>query len=383
MKKILFLFFLTSFLLLNIKFSFANDKTVPYLCAMGEAYYRQGNYSNALSEFGQALELDPDNKAAKEYISRIFQEELSTARARPRKQTDRRFCKAAEKELAREQDAEERGLPASLGLKTYNWEAGPEVFYFKYKEPGLMQNAGMMYGLMGSYTYHSGVMLRGEGRYAYGKVDYSSVDTGDTDNDDNYILEFRGLLGYDFPFVSENYSYVCPSLGDSVITPYIGIAYRYLNNDSTGKQTTTGHWGYERESNYFYSPIGIEALTAFDNGWRVGAKFEYDLFWNGRQISHLGDVTDYDSTWGYYTFAAEDVKNDQDKGYGLRGSLRLEKESEEFDFIIEPFIRYWNIKKSDEVTRTTISSNGWLLSEVGYEPKNTTLEYGCKFALKF
>jgi hypothetical protein len=257
---------------------------------------------------------------------------------------------------------------AEAELQKHTWELGPEISYIKYKEPSVMEEKGMMYGIVGSYTYHNKLMLKADGRFSYGQVDYKN--SGTLDNIDDYILELRGLGGYDFSVFTA-----------STLTPYIGIGYRYLNDDFAGT-TSTGALGYERESNYIYSPIGVEVITPLKNNWSVGAVLEYDIFWQGKQKSHLSDARCYNSVWGYYTLP--DVENDQDKGYGIRGSIKFQKKGEKLDFVIEPYIRYWNIKKSNEVTTSTISENGlWIITSTAVEPKNNSTEIGCKLAVKF
>jgi len=145
--------------------------------------------------------------------------------------------------------------------------------------------------------------------------------------------------------------------------------YRYLNDDSSGKTTSTNAAGYERESNYIYSPIGLEATYKMQNDWSIGASAEYDIFWWGRQNSHLSDAN--------RGFA--DVENDQNEGYGVRGSLKLQKKGEKFDLILEPFIRYWNVAKSND---SNVTYAGVIVG-YGYEPKNNTTEYGIKIGVKF
>ena len=255
-------------------------------------------------------------------------------------------------------------------VKQNPWELGTEISHRTYKEPGVMEDKGMMYGLFGSYTYQNNYMLKAEGLFNFGQVDYSSVSSGTMDNIDDYMLEFRGLAGKDF------------TVSNGTYTPYIGIGYRYLNDDTSGMTSSTGSVGYERESNYIYSPIGVEIAAPLKNNWSFKTLLEYDIFWWGRQKSHLSDARLYSSTWGYYTF--NDVENDQDKGYGIRGSVKFQKKGEKIDFVIEPFIRYWNIKKSDDVTDSTVSENGlWLITSTFTEPKNSSTEIGIKFAAKF
>jgi len=243
---------------------------------------------------------------------------------------------------------------AQTELPKHSADLGTEISYIKYKEPGVMEEKGMMYGIVGSYTYRPKFMLRAEGRFAYGQVDYKN--SGTLDNIDDYILEFRGLGGYDFSVFTA-----------STLTPYIGIGYRYLNDDMTGT-TSTGALGYERESNYLYSPIGVEIITPLKNDWSVGATLEYDYFWKGIQKSHLSDTG----------LGLGDIENDQNKGYGIRGSVKFQKKGEKLDFVIEPFIRYWNIKKSED------DYCSWYgIPCVGWEPKNNSTEIGCKLAVKF
>ncbi len=259
------------------------------------------------------------------------------------------------------------------------WELGAEISHITYEEPGVMEEKGMMHGIAGSYAYRTRVpkypqgidiwMLKIDGRFSYGKVDYEN--SGTMDDITDYILELRGLWGCDISV-----------LKPLTFTPFIGIGYRYLNDDMSGKVTSTGALGYERESNYTYSPVGIEIITPLKNGWSIGATTEYDVFWSGKQKSHLNDARLYNSIVGYYTY--NDITNSQDKGYGVSGSIKLQKKSRKLDFVIEPYIRYWNIKESKTVTTSTISENGmWIVTGTFVEPKNNSTEIGCKLAVKF
>ncbi|MBI5149627.1 MAG: hypothetical protein HZA28_02495 [Candidatus Omnitrophica bacterium] len=68
-------------------------------------------------------------------------------------------------------------------------------------------------------------------------------------------------------------------------------------------------------SNYFYLPVGVEALNQIAPGWKIASNFEWDIFLAGEQTSYLSDV---DS--GY-----PDPENNQKRGYGVRGSLKIIK----------------------------------------------------------
>ena len=243
-------------------------------------------------------------------------------------------------------------------LQKHAWELGTEISHITYEEPGVMEEEGVMWGLLGSYTYRDNWMLKAEGRYSYGQVDYDGQLSDGTPYTiggiDDYMLELRGLGGYDFTVSTE-----------TILTPYIGFGYRYLNDDLSFDPA-----GYGRESNYYYSPIGIETLTKLQNGWSVGLTIEYDLFWKGIQESHLGD----------FLAGLDTLKNDQEDGYGIRGSIKFQKKSRKLDYAIEPFIRYWDIEKSEE---TPITFAGTPIGLVGWEPANNSTEFGIKFAAKF
>ena len=243
-------------------------------------------------------------------------------------------------------------------MQKNTWALGPEISYIEYVEPEVMKEKGWLYGIGGSYTYHQKLMLKAEGRFSYGTVDYSSPISSTMDDIDNYIVEFRGLGGYDFT-VSEA----------SVLTPYIGIGYRYLNDDSSMKVTSIGARGYERESKYLYSPVGVKFIADLKDGWSMGAMAEYDIFWWGRQISHLSDACP----------CLNDPKNRQTRGYGLRGSVEFQKKVKRVAFAVGPFIRYWNIKESDHADLT------WYGIKIGevWEPRNHSAEYGINLVVRF
>ena len=266
---------------------------------------------------------------------------------------------SSDTEPAIEKITVQKESPESVSSSRHTWEIGPELSYYEYKEPGLMSLRGPMFGIGAAYTYHNGVMIKLAGSCSYGLVDYDSDGTGSVNNIEDSIFEFRVLGGYDFK-ISKSFT----------LTPFIGFGYRYLKDNGGGETTTTGNWGYDRESKYYYSPIGIQAVNVFDKGWSIGVNMEYDLFWKGTQKSFLSD-----GDAGY-----SDPQNDQDSGYGLRGSIMIKKQTDQAFYVIEPFVRYWNIDESDvqaERYNGVLTGYGWI------EPKNETTEIGVKFVIGY
>ncbi len=237
--------------------------------------------------------------------------------------------------------------------KKFQASVGFQSYYHEYKEPGLMKNEGFFYGVSYSFAYEDTVLLQLNGLLSYGQVDYSSTSTGEADDIDDICAENRVVVGYSI-FDDKK----------TKVTPFVGIAYRFLQDDSNSKLTTTNNIGYLRESNYYYSPIGFRIKVLFDNGWSLTPEFEYDYFWEGRQESYLGYLAGY-----------EDVTNDQEDGYGYRASLTLAKKTAQVGSSVQIFYRYWDIDNS----KITVDSFGsaWI------EPKNETVEFGFNVSILF
>jgi hypothetical protein len=112
--------------------------------------------------------------------------------------------------------------------------------------------------------------------------------------------------------------------------------------------------------------VGVELKKLFEGGWSLGATAEFDIFWTGTQESDFSEL------------GGPVVENDQDDGYGARGSIKLQKKVDSVSFGVEPFIRYWNIKESGYAY--VPASGGYYRF---WEPKNHTTEFGCTLSLIF
>lgn len=249
---------------------------------------------------------------------------------------------------------------ASAGEPAHSFTVGPEVYWMQYKEPGVMRNEGVMYGLALGYRYHapSNLVLGADLAVAAGEVDYDSEGAGSMENNDDTRLEARLLAGYSFRLG-----------GDLAVTPYAGLGYRFLRDDSAGKLSTAGAAGYERRSNYLYLPVGVAAAKAIPGGWKVTGTAEFDWMFYGRQYSDLSGAV----------AGLPDIDNRQDHGIGLRVSLGVEKDlsgalGKGAALAFEPFVRYWRIAKSEV---EYAAGAAW------YEPKNKTTEAGASLFLRF
>lgn len=252
--------------------------------------------------------------------------------------------------------------------KVHELEIGTEISHIVYKEPIFnLKNRGNMYGAYGVYTYRPREdilfgneivnMYRIDGKISFGQMNYSST-SGTISGIDDYLLELRGVIGYDFAFAE-----------DWLITPYGGIGYRRLSDDSSGKTTSTGAAGYGRVANYIYMPFGLEMAHQLDKVWKIGATGEFDVFLWGRQDSYLSDV---DSS-------LPDLHNRQKRGIGLRGSLEIVRTGEKYNFLLQPFVRYWHLNDSD--LNTAVGPTGLAIS--GLEPNNHSTELGIKAGVQF
>ncbi len=156
------------------------------------------------------------------------------------------------------------------------------------KEPGVMELTGTMYGIFYSNeTRFDQKMFRYEGRYFFGTVNYD----GALSNGTPITIDGISDSGYELRWLS----------GRGNV--YAGLGYRYLNDNSQLKSV----YGYQRESHYYYFPLGVDFSRQYNNNGFFEATVEYDLFITGKQISHLSDVS------AQYN----DVTSWQHSGYGL------------------------------------------------------------------
>ncbi len=171
------------------------------------------------------------------------------------------------------------------------------------------------------------------------------------------VFEPRLLVGYDL------------AAWGGTVTPFFGVGYRYLENNMGGTISTTGAGGYDRISQYVYSPVGFEWFMPLQGEWTGVYALEFDIFWDGTQKSELSDVA----------VGLSDLTNDQNDGFGFRSSLRFAGQALGYSIEIEPFFRYWLVRDSD------VSPIRYQGVAVGYglEPENQTFEAGAKILLKY
>lgn len=239
-------------------------------------------------------------------------------------------------------------------------EIGGEMYYYKYEEPDFAELEGLFHGMSADYTFRNftiPLVVRGEVGLAWGVLDYSSNGTGTADSNDNFVAEPRLWVGYDF------------EAWGGAVTPYFGIGYRYLENNMGGVISTTGAGGYDRISQYVYSPVGFEWFMPLQGDWTGIYMMEFDIFWDGTQKSELSDVA----------AGLSDLTNDQNGGFGFRTSVRLSGEALGYQITVEPFFRYWLVNDSDV---STIRYQGVAVG-YGLEPENQTFEAGAKLLLKY
>ena len=301
--------------------------------------------------------VQPEKQDAKE-IRQAQQNPGKTSTPKPLQQKP--VPRIASRQTSQSDENEERGHGRhSFGL-------GFDVSHREYEEPGFMNDKGIMSGVFGDYTFHPGhFMFRLDGRLSLGNIDYWSKETGTAAGIRDYNLETRFSFGYSL-MASEKTSF----------TPFMGFGYRYLLNGFGQRLTTTGATGYDRKSNYLYSPMGLETMFRLKPRWSLGLVGEYDLLWHGWQYSEIGDMV----IDPYIPIVLPNLvlKNDQNHGWGARGSIKLIKNMRRIDFSVEPYFRYWDIKDSD------------LFELVVYpayysarEPANNTKEWGAKIGIRF
>ncbi|WP_233402751.1 autotransporter domain-containing protein [Marinomonas transparens] len=208
-----------------------------------------------------------------------------------------------------------------------NVQLGIYTSIITYTEPSVMEEEGSLFGFIGRFSSHkNGDFLSLEASYASGYMDYEG--SGTIEDIPDEMLEIRGLIGRDLK-ISSNYR----------MTPYIGLGYRNLNDDSSGMVSSTLRYGYEREQIYLYVPFGLEFKRASlaGGGWTLSGRIEFDYLLEGKNKS-------YTSVGGS---DHNDLSFTQSEGYGNRISIGFTRTfGTGRAIIIEPFYKHWDIARS-------------------------------------
>jgi len=239
-------------------------------------------------------------------------------------------------------------------LTRRGWEVGGQLAHYHYEEPDFAKLIGNRGGVVGAYTFPRGWdpgFFRIDGRGSYGALRYQGSGTQDSVPD--FIIEARAVAGMDF------------LAGSSVsFSPYLGLGYRYLYNDSRG-YTSTNAAGYRRYSNYLYAPVGVTIRFDLGNRWVLAPTAEADIFMRGKQKSQLSDAN----------LGFNDVTNTQESGNGHRVSLMVEKDHLAFGV----WTHYWHIKDSDVQFAGVVQGR----RRFALEPENYTRESGLEIRYRF
>ena len=133
-----------------------------------------------------------------------------------------------------------------------------------------------------------------------------------------------------------------------------------------------GSGGYQRTSTYIYLPLGTNLRYKASEKVSFTLNGQFDVLLHGNQYSRMTDTALF----------GDDSSNRQDKGYGIRVSVRGDVNMGKVGMFVEPFWRYWHIQNSEEQwfypggdpTQPGVSL---------VEPFNTTTEWGIRAGITF
>ncbi len=244
-------------------------------------------------------------------------------------------------------------------------DAGYGYNFYRYEEPNLMKIQGALHTIFAKLAYLGDIVgvelnylqaLDQSTKY-YGSTMSGLPLLGTPSNDSFYNVDFKFGKRLN---IFDNYD----GLG------YIGIGYRYLNNQLSGLG------GYRREQTYYYIPIGFHVSDGmFIDGLfaRYGAEARY-LFL-GVNKTHIGDaISNIDPSV---------LKMIQKNNFGLRVHSGFEYFlSNDFKIFMQISADYWYVRESSTAIATYIS-NGVSYKGVFVEPANNTVQFGVEFGIGF
>lgn len=242
------------------------------------------------------------------------------------------------------------------------FEIGAEAFDYSYRERFEGQTVASDDGRFGGLTASlvaglgRGVLFRARLSTDFGSVDYSSED-GEIKDVSQSIGQLELQVARDF------------RLGRSAtITPFIGLGSRILNDNSGGRETEDGFLGYDREINYAFVPIGAAVTTQVGTSKTLTFSAQYNWVVGADAESKFSDVDP----------EFPNLKLDIPGGHGLEASAILGVPLGKTQLRFGPFVRHWNIQRSES---QTFEEDGEIIEL--FEPRNRTTEVGLRLSLAF
>ena len=211
------------------------------------------------------------------------------------------------------------------------WDYEEPSFMSKTSAPALIGMAVESYGVQGEQSqFYS---LRGH----LGQTNYGSISTGSLDRTLLYRMQLEtGLIRP----VSQS------------LDLFYGLGFRWLYDSAGARLSSTGHASYDRESSYFYLPVGFR--IPFSQGSLRG---QYQFFVQGEQVSYMTDIPG----------GLSNLSNKQAHGYGYELTYQS-------DQALGVYVRYWSI--GDSSIDQYLTDSGRVNA---YEPANSTLEFGLRW----
>ncbi len=229
-------------------------------------------------------------------------------------------------------------------LADNQFSLGVEGFRDYYRESEVWDNTNYG-GINAGYTYtNKGHYFLGvDGRFAYGKDNYTSISDGVSSGSPQYEAEMRLRGGPIF------------SLPSGVIQPYTGVGGRFFYDNSNGSTTSFGSVGYDRRIGQLYVPFGVTVHVPLDV-WTFSPTLEYDDLIKGWVNSRLQNDGGFN------------ISNRQYSGYGVRSEMMFDKNMGKYTLELGPFVRFWDVQDSN--TYVAPDASEW------DEPHNTRLQIG-------
>lgn len=226
---------------------------------------------------------------------------------------------------------------------------GAELRQYQYKEPGLVEHVGLLYGIWGEWYWMSPIG-KGKlyGNLLMGKLTYKGALCDDFGTCYPYEGPTNDVIGKGATRLEYDLSRSFMLFG--------GIGYRYLYDlgEGAGFYRRTGQW--------LFVPVGFAFRVAGDKSGSGAMNFEveYDQIVMGQIKSDLSQVST----------AFEDLTLKQ-TGYGL-----VVKAGYQFtpELSMDVVYERWDLNKSDSATTN---------NQTFHEPKNHSDSYGVRIGYSF
>jgi opacity protein-like surface antigen len=227
----------------------------------------------------------------------------------------------------------------------YQWNFGVNERYVSFQDTNtnFAPNSGFMHGVTGGFTYQAPVQFSINMNYAQGTTDYyTSAARSYSTKPKNSLFDVVASVARPVYYLQRHF------------VPYVGIGYRYFNNDALGVMMNQAQQGYNSKQATMYVPVGFSTQIARQRHWQMLLNVRYDFIFEGTQKTYSSQINSGSAVTA------------RDHGFGVHVSADWQTNSAYGLVTVSPYYSHYSFKGDEQtIANTSIQVKNNTTTETG------------------